>query len=69
MNLVPDNLAFTWYGMGAEADTPLARGYLPLAHQATMELSGIPHSREAGRQLMIVVRNYLGGGETGGTFC
>ena len=51
--------------MGAEADTPLARGYLPLAQQATMEVSGLPHPREAGRQLMIAVRSYQGDGETG----
>ena len=51
--------------MGGEADTPLARGYLPPAQQATMEVNGLPHSREAGRQLMITVRNYPGGGETG----
>ena len=51
--------------MGGEADTPLARGYLPPAQQATMEVNGLPHSREAGRQLMFGVRSYPGGGETG----
>ena len=51
--------------MGAEADTPLAWAYLPLAQQATMEVSRLPHSREAVRQLMITVRNYPGGGEFG----
>ena len=45
--------------MEAEADTPLARGYLPLAQQATMGVSGLPHSREAGRQLMFAVRIYV----------
>ena len=52
------------YELGAEADTPLARGYLPLARQATMGVSGLPHSRGAGKQLMFAVRSYLGGGET-----
>ena len=50
---------------GAEGDTPLALGYFPLAQQAAMGVSGLPHSREAGRQLMIAARSYPGGGGTG----
>ena len=44
--------------LGAEGDTPLAWGYLPLAQQAAMGVSGLPHSREAGRQLMITVQSF-----------
>ena len=50
------------YELGADADTPLFRGYFSLAQQATVEVSGQPHSREALRQLMIAVRRYPGGG-------
>ena len=52
------------YELGGEADTPLSRVYLPLAQQATVEMSGQIHFREAARQLMIVVQSYTGSEET-----
>ena len=52
----------------AMADTPLARRYLPLDQQATVEVGGQPHSRDGGRQLILgfqPLERYPGGRETG----